>query len=438
MSNTPVRRFGRPRALSLRVFVAAATVLAVSAPLAVTAGAEAATPGPKGDNGFPTYYTDDDGVSLRMCEDAARCGIEEVGPFAPPNGERVYYAATATAGGLSVSFEIAAEYDTEVNPAGVPLIEEGALARGDMPRPGTYTIEHPYGTSQVVTDAAGRVKNQPLNVTISHFLRQTTAVPGFLGDPEATSTVIGGPARNTVVVRDSRGRVVAQTDQLSVVGHVIGAAAMLSQRSLDFGNVPTAQTRHIRLTNIGEADQTLSLGSITASGSRTIRVLQSSGCAAMSSLVGGQSCLVGVRYTPRSGVKSSSATLAISAGARTLRVPVKAASAALVSARDSLRFATRKVGTESAARRIVVTNTGAVPLKIKSMGIQGFDRRSFSRTTGDGPMCAVGRAVRRGAACAIYVSFEPRSAGIKRANLVIRSNALGRATFVRLQGRGRR
>lgn len=116
---------------------------------------------------------------------------------------------------------------------------------------------------------------------------------------------------------------------------------------------------------------------------------------------------------------------------------MRALTTSVLVARASVPFGARKVRTQSGVRRVVVGNSGVVPLQVSSVVIDGRNTRSFLRHRGAGPMCVRGTAVRPGRSCSIYISFRPRSSGSKTARIVIRSNAMTNPRVVQLTGRGR-
>src|SRR5262245_49127753 len=85
--------------------------------LTVVGPAEAMDPdkvGPRDrlQRGFPAYYTDDNGVSLQLCDDgSANCALARPRDLRPPEGEAFYYTATAelSSPGIDISVEWAVE-----------------------------------------------------------------------------------------------------------------------------------------------------------------------------------------------------------------------------------------------------------------------------------------------------------------------------------------
>jgi hypothetical protein len=210
---------------------------------------------------------------------------------------------------------------------------------------------------------------------------------------------------------------------------------VLSSNAVNFGNTTKVVHRSVGLKNQGTAP--LTLQSITVPGANTIKV-DPTGCAAQASLASGASCAVNLTYRPGK-LQTSKATLVINdnSTAGVHRVPVVAATSSEFSAPNALRFNAAKVGSSSNTRRVVVTNTGVQPLRVKGISITGSGARSFQRRSGQAPACAKGSVVRPRASCALYVGFAPKSFGAKTANLSVRTNAPSSPDVVRLTGRGR-
>jgi len=404
--------------------------------------------GPLDPRGFPTYFTDDSGISLAVCEDgSANClGATDADLADTTDGEGFYWMATATL--PSTRGELAVEFALEgaFSAPGVPFVFERLRVRGDLTQAGTYTLQHPYG-STALPATGGNVnltRDVPcvLSATstcsgpIGNFLRSTSAPVGYLGGGEVATAVTGGRLRNDLVLRAPNGTVIGRTNQFAIVGKVApGPSAALSASAVDFGNTAALRRRSVAIRNLGET--ALSFADIRVAGARTIR-LDPTGCAATATLAPGATCRANLTYRPGTA-RSSTASLVIDDNtiAATHRVLVQARTAAVVSAPRSVRFTARRVGTDSRARRILVDNTGVVPMRVTGVSLTGGNAGSFERRAGVGPLCRRGARVRPGGTCAVYVAFTPRSFGLKTTNLAVRTNALTSPDQVRLTGRAR-
>ncbi len=93
---------------------------------------------------------------------------------------------------------------------------------------------------------------------------------------------------------------------------------------------------------------------------------------------------------------------------------------------SSLTFPSQTVGSTSVAQSITLTNTGAVPLVISGVAING----SFSQTN------TCGTGVPSGQTCTFAVTFTPTADGAATGSLVISDNAAGSPQTVALSGTG--
>lgn len=98
--------------------------------------------------------------------------------------------------------------------------------------------------------------------------------------------------------------------------------------------------------------------------------------------------------------------------------------------KSSLNFGSQKVGTRSAAQAINVSNTGKAAVSVTDIGITGANAGDFLETNNCGLSLGAGKA------CAISVTFTPRAAGSRIAQLSIFDNGGGSPQTVSLTGTG--
>jgi hypothetical protein len=440
---------------SLRTVSAVSAILALGATMLAFTGPAAGVntnhTGSPDARGFPRFYTDDSGLSLQLCDDGtAACLATGPNALTPPDGEALYWGATATIptrrGDLDVEFALEAAF------AGGPVVFDRLRIRGHLNRAGRYTLRHPYGTKRF--RAASPREQRNVNVTvdlgcslrrrgpcrgrIDNWLRSTRPRAGYLGAGEVPTRVTGGDVRNSVILRTRRGRLLGRTRQFAVVGKVApGPAAAFSRTRADMGNTARRKGKTIAIRNLG--GRRLSLGRLEVRGDNTFRIRRSrSTCDRTVTLRPGRTCRVSVRYRP-TGKRLSTGRLVVRDNTRVgvHRLPLRAKTAAEFHARRRMHFTTRQVDTQSRRRRVIVENRGVIPLRIHAVFLRGRHDRSFVRRSGPGPMCSSGTRLRPGGACAVYVAFRPQSFGRKRSNIVVRSNALTSLDRIRLNGRGR-
>jgi len=462
---TTVPRHARATSRGLRpwarIIGVTGAVLAVGAStLALTTSADALDTrniGPAdAATGFPSFYTDNAGVSVQQCIDGtARCGgatARSDGAGGPgiavaPDGEGFYWSAEANLNSARGSLRIILAHEGAWATPTQRLVFDRLRVRGTLSQPGRYTLLTPYGTTRVVAEAGGVVNQtsdpacaQAAGGTCSprftNWLRAVNAPVGYLGNSVSATPFTGGKVRNAFILKAPNGKVVGRTKRAIILGKLVdGGAAVLSDGAVDFGNSAKVVHRRLQLKNQGNGP--LALQGIAVAGAKNISV-DRTGCAARATLASGASCAVSLTYRPgRLNASAGSLVIRDNTAARVHRVPVKAKTSSEFSARRAVRFKTVKVRSSSKTRRVVVTNTGVQPLKIKGVSITGSGAKSFERRTGKAPVCAKGSLVKPRASCAFYVGFVPKTFGAKTATLKVRTNAASSPDQVRLSGRGR-
>lgn len=452
----------RRRSMRRRGAVTATLVTMLAAPLLTVVGpVQALDPTAVGpvdprQRSFPAYYTDDAGLALQMCDDGSgSCLLARPRDLAPPEGEALYWAATGEL--VSPGIELSVEFAVEAAWLGnEQVVFDRLRVRGHVDQQGTYTLLHPYGTTTLTAEDPVEDRNvnftedigcEPApggqcdfsqlasdpNAHITTWLRSTQATGRYLGNPERPTTVTGGERQFMTVVGPAGA---ATTNQFGVLGKRANPRAVSMPARVDFGNTRRGGRERVRLVNIGT--QPLSIRRVAFSGSRTLRRFATpNACGRGDVLRVGRRCTVGIRYRP-DGRRRSSARLRITddtpRGVRTVRI--RALTAAELSAPRRVRFAARRGGTSSPTRRIVLSNTGGTTMVIRGVALRGPGRGSFDRRSGAPRVCSRGTRVPVGGQCGIYVGFEPRGFGTKRARFVVRSNSLDSRRTIRLFGFG--
>jgi hypothetical protein len=196
--------------------------------------------GARDDRGFPTYYKDNRGLALRLCEDGTgRCLGASRGDLVPPEGEAFYWMATATIhskrGPLDVEFALEAAF------AGTrPIVFDRIRIRGHLNKKGAYILGHPYGANRfraitpreqrnvdMTQDRSCHLRRQArCGGLIDNFLRARVAPKGYIGPGAARLTrVKGGTVRNSLILRTGNGKVIGRTSKFEIVGKRAGKLA---------------------------------------------------------------------------------------------------------------------------------------------------------------------------------------------------------------------
>jgi hypothetical protein len=224
----------------------ALTAFAVVVPPANSGGVVGVGP-ISGDNGFPVWYKDSNGVRLEGCLDGADplCGFvpgvdfpDANSPISFPNNfpeEFFYQLASSTqdvaggAGRAVITLALEGAFGGGPVKDGDQIAFERIRIRLSSVQPGaTYRITHPYGVDEQVAEADGTVNftedvglapgvfTGALNGRVGPFLKWDPAVApaapaGFIGDPNVDHQVVGSPF-NTNFVR-------VQGPGLAVIGN---------------------------------------------------------------------------------------------------------------------------------------------------------------------------------------------------------------------------
>ena len=96
----------------------------------------------------------------------------------------------------------------------------------------------------------------------------------------------------------------------------------------------------------------------------------------------------------------------------------------------SLTFSSQAIGSMSAARTIVIKNSGLGALRISAILITGAHSAEFSSTND----CSA--SIDRNGACTVSIKFSPSLTGSRSATLEIRSNTATKTVSLRSAPRG--
>jgi hypothetical protein len=194
--------------------------------------------------------------------------------------------------------------------------------------------------------------------------------------------------------------------------------------SLAFGNQnvnTTSAAQTVTLTNGGTG--ALTITSITTS----TQYAQTNTCG--TSVAAGGNCTITVTFTPTAtGSQPGTITVTDDATGSLQTVSLTGTGAAPIVnlSPTSLSFASRNVGTTSAAQTVTLTNTGNASLTITSIAVS----RDFSETT------TCGSSLAAGSNCKIRVKFTPTATGTRTGAVTLNDNAAGSPHIVSLSGRG--
>ncbi len=248
----------------------------------------------------------------------------------------------------------------------------------------------------------------------------------------AFSPVVSGTVTGTLSIASNAA---SSPDEVALLGlglSPVPPVVSLSSPSLKFGWQLTGTTslpQALVLTNTGGL--TLTLVSLSVSKPFT---LTSNTCAG-ARLLGTQSCVMQVAFAPvvsatvtgaltlTTNAASSPDVVQLSGKGTAVLPPIAALSAA------SLAFGPQAVNTLSAARAVVITNTGGSPLTLTGLTLTG----DFALQAG--AIC-LGVSLPPQQTCQMLVTFFPLAGGTRSGMLTIASNADTSPDLIRLSGTG--
>jgi hypothetical protein len=218
-----------------------------------------------------------------------------------------------------------------------------------------------------------------------------------------------GPAKATITIDAGHG---AGAQIIGLRGTGVVPTYTASPASLTFGNqltnVASAPPKVVTVTNTGKA--ALPIASIVLSKPFS----QKNDCG--SSVAAGAACTINVVFDPAS-VGPATAELRIDAGHGAGVQTVRLSGTGIVStyrvSPGSVVFGDELTNVASAPKSVTVTNTGAAALPIASITLSTGGSRPFSQSNN----CRSSLAA--GAACTIYVVFDPTAIGFTTAALSI-------------------
>jgi YVTN family beta-propeller protein len=257
-----------------------------------------------------------------------------------------------------------------------------------------------------------------------------------------TDTKAGTP---TITAASTSPTTITSASQQETV-NAAAATLKIAPTSLNFGTVYYDQigVQFVTLTNTGTTPITISSVKITTPGNAIADFGEITVCLPFipsmpGTLQPGKTCTIAVGFLDASKIFSptaSTATIAITDNAAgspqliPLSLTVINPQASLGA--SSLSFATQKVGTTSASKTVMLTNTGNTPLTLGTLTVSG----NFALVSGSGTTCSNNGTVAAGASCAINVTFKPTAKGNNTGSVKITDNALNSPQSISLSGTG--
>lgn len=218
-----------------------------------------------------------------------------------------------------------------------------------------------------------------------------------------------------------------------------------SADTLSFGQraVGTSTSATVTVSDCGDQPFTFTDVSVHAATNRAYRIETS--CATALTLAPQESCALTVFFEPTEAGQASGAMWLHNTTANPDQLvtfygrggDARAGTAALAFSPAVAEFGARAVGSESAALRLALVNTGGatlVPSALVLNGANPYDFRSAAHNTSAD--CGVGKPIAPGASCTLLLYFRPQQEGTRNAYLVVDAPQLAALAFVALTGTG--
>jgi hypothetical protein len=305
---------------------------------------------------------------------------------------------------------------------------------------------------------AENTASAPLVLTLTNTGTSSLTVAAFTvtggtnpGDFAATSTTCTGAtlaaaATCTINVTFTPSTLTAETATVSitddanspVVVNLTGTGALPtatpSSPSIAFGNQiinTTSPAQMVTLTNSSAV--TLTITSIAVTGGNNGDFAQTNTCGASVPAAG--TCTISVTFTPSAvGARASAVVITDNAASSPQSIALTgtgvATAAVVVLNPTSLTFTSQNTGTTSAAKMVMLTNTGNATLTISGIAVGGANAADFAQAN------TCGASVAASGTCVISVTFSPTAAGARAASVMLTDNANGSPQSILLTGIG--
>jgi hypothetical protein len=309
---------------------------------------------------------------------------------------------------------------------------DGGLAAG---------AEISVSTGEFAFDAAGNFYFADSgNNRVRRIDEATGVIHTIAGNGVASYSGDGGPATGaainapTGIAVDSRGNLYATSlVPTGLIDHAvvrqIGPVGALSFPAQGIGKPSPVQTINVSNTGNNALNFTkINLAVGPNSNDFSIDPITTT-CTFPSSLPAGQTCYIGVIFTPiTTGVRSNVITISDNTvtGLNTIQLSGTGALPAQVNlSPPTLTFPTTTVGISSAAIPTTLSNPGGLPFTISSYSFTGTNPGDFTQTH------TCGTTVAAGASCTLNVTFRPAGTGGRFATLnVFTSAGSGNVTLI--------
>jgi sugar lactone lactonase YvrE len=330
----------------------------------------------------------------------------------------------------------------QINTAGTINVVAGTGSAGYAGDLGPATSAELTNPTGVRVDAAGDIY---ISDFAANVIREVNAVSGMIetvagtgssgysgNTGSATAAALANPQN---LALDAAGNLYIADSANNVVRKVTVASSAQTFPSVSVGQASAAQL--VTVSNIGT--QTLNLSAVALSANFAQTVSGYSDCASSSALSAGSACMAAVTFAPTTtGALSGTLTVtgnSLNAAGTSQKAALTgtgnlAAVPQVVLSPSSVSFGNQNVGIASAAQTVTLSNTGAAPLNILSIWLNGTNSSDFVVATTCGSVLAAG------ANCTVSVTFSPAASGNRTASLMFTDSVASSPQTVSLTGTG--
>ena len=214
--------------------------------------------------------------------------------------------------------------------------------------------------------------------------------------------------------------------------------------SVDFGSQvagSTSAAHTVTVSHSGNAGSaSFAIQGVTMGGTSPADFNKTSDTCSGATFRPGETCVIGVSFSPISAASSSAAlAIADNAAGNPHLVPLSGTGVSEVSlSQSSLSLGESLVGSVGGPATVMMTNNAdTTPLSATSIAISGANGGEFSLSAGAGGACpSSGGTLAPRTSCTINVAFSPQTLGSKTAMLTITDSAVGSPRTVALSGTG--
>lgn len=357
------------------------------------------------------------------------------------NGQAVFFTQSLAAGTHSITASYSGDINNLASTSSV-LSEQVYVAAVSVSPTSLSFGNQLVGTTSagqavLLTNNTGQTLSFSTIEATTNFTQGNNCGSGVAAGASCTITVYFSPTETgllegALLISDS-GANSPQVVYLSGTGTVPATTATVTPVSLTFATQAidtTSAAKNVTVKNTGTT-YGLIFTSIVISGTNGGDFAQTNTCTG--SIAPGKSCTISVTFTPSgTGAQSGILTLTDSALSSPQTVSLTGTGEAQVTwTPTTLTFASTKVGTTSAAKKVTLTNELPSALSFTDVTFTGADPGDFAETN------TCGSTVASKAKCTISVTFTPQATGTRTATMNLNDSANNSPQTVSLTGTGK-